>query len=102
MIFRAGQRVRRVRSGGEDPSLHLIPLGATGTVASASFVIGITEFVHVNWDVALPEDFGYVFPWTLAPLTDPKADEFIESLKKLSEEPLILTPEETFQIAGGA
>ena len=38
----------------------------------------------------------------LAPLTDPGSDAFIERLKKLGKEPVVLTPAELERVAGGA
>lgn len=100
MNFKVGQRVRYQDP---DPSSHPIQ-GQEGII------------VLLNWH---PEEYartnGYgqthwvYFPccptdhptrgwgcWEiyLRPLTDPRADVFLESLKKLGDEPLILTDEE--------
>jgi hypothetical protein len=94
-IYTVGQRVRRVRTGqtGNMAELFPIPLGSQGTVrvpvSAASF--GNTSFTIVDWDLAFGEDWSEVRTDTLAPLTDPKADEFIESIKTLKpyEEPKV-------------
>ncbi len=52
---------------------------AKGRLVYGVEIIGHPHPIFGDWS-ALPEH--------LAPLTDPKADEFIESLKKLGREPL--------------
>ena len=79
--FRVGQRVKRVGDPMPgDPvgyaSNTCMPLGATGIVTRLS-----TETTWVRNDVTNKE--WPCFHHTLAPLTDPKADAFIESIKQM-------------------
>ena len=69
--FHVGQRVKRIGEG------MFIPLGSEGTIISPVYD-GLCQ-----WRVA----FDGLHEWNcvqenLAPLTDPKADEFIERIKK--------------------
>lgn len=75
--FRVGQRVKRAR-----PYMASVPAGETGTVTACG-ALG----VGVRWDSYLDPTFRFYAPETLEPLIDPKADAFIESLRKLGREP---------------
>lgn len=86
--FKVGQRVRKVRMN--PPRLQVIPLGTEGVIVAERDADG--EYgVRWNCDMA---GFGFLYAssWMLAPLTDPKADAFIESLKKLAREPQPAAP----------
>ena len=83
--FKVGQRVRLVKS----------VLGNTGAecvvtaLAAEGYWSQIGEYVGIEIKID-GSDERYVAPdesW-LAPLTDPKADEFIERIKKLAREPV--------------
>ena len=70
-MFKVGQRVRRVFKAS-----HGVPVGETGTIT------GYAEFVReyrVAWDrapwSAMDPNLSYL-PESLAPLTDPSADEW--------------------------
>ena len=96
--FKVGRRVKRVAQG---PGLLPIPLGTTGTViGDDGFMFG-QHWTRVQWDIDLAPDYCSVFTDTLAPLTDPSADAFIDRLKKLGKEPVVLTPAELERVAGG-
>jgi hypothetical protein len=84
--FRVGQRVKRV--GHPDT----VPLGAEGVIIALDTVAGFGETVYhrVQWGAPV-HDWYHTQAKCLAPLTDPKAEQFIESLKNLKpyEEPLV-------------
>lgn len=98
-VFKVGMRVKRVRDpgstlfiGGYTP----LPVGATGVVAEIE-----SEFVRVIPDdrsAWVPFAYSGVRGWgckpsTLEPIVDdPKAEDFMASIKRLGETPLI--PEE--------
>lgn len=99
--FKVGQRVRVVAPisdvcGAEGVIVRAWPTPAAGRYDDRR--AGASWNVHIHGNPCGQLRF---FDDELAPLTDPKADQFIESLKKLANEPLVLTPEETLQIAGG-
>jgi hypothetical protein len=82
--FKVGQRCKYV-SGLLSPKL---PIGAEGTVA------GFNSFGYtVNFD--LYEDGWEVYSTSIAPLTDPGADAFIERIKRLGREPINDAPKVT-------
>lgn len=87
--FKVGDRVKVV-SGGDGQERQA--LGTCGTVIGLPGPAGLYE---VRMDIGLTNrGFDWLWwPHELAPLTDPKADEFIESLKKLKplhEEPRVV------------
>lgn len=79
--FKVGDRVKFVRHA---HYTNPIPLGTTGTVIER-LRLTIDDEVSVLVDAA--HDGGtrerYAKPWQLAPLTDPKADAFLEKMRKL-------------------
>lgn len=93
-IFRVGDRVRKVNNGHRKAQV-LVPLGAEGVI------VGWDPDGTFEWMVEYPDAPKPPFPWKyhfadsemLAPLTDPKADAFLESLKRLGREPLVPTKE---------
>lgn len=102
--FKVGQRVRVINPerGWESMS------GLQGIVTStdpSNFVrslkppydYGVTLDRAVETFTGPSASFKF-YAWELAPLTDPKADAFIEKLKKLGSEPLPLTPAELDRI----
>ena len=89
--FKVGQRVRIIKSvGGRHDGVEatiLTPLRMERSRACgfhAAHRIAIDGVGSFNPVTGLP--WGEPPEW-LAPLTDPKADAFIESLKKLAREP---------------
>lgn len=83
--FKVGQRVRVVKT-----HMHSIPwlIGKEGTILRATTEHG--GWGPAEWAVRVdgtPWDYMLFLSCHLAPLTDPKADEFIEKLKKLGNEP---------------
>ncbi len=90
--FKVGQRVRIIQSSKHPDNVgregvithdlwmdpHCSHSYARGRLVYNVALDGHPHAVHGTWG-ALPEQ--------LAPLTDPKADEFIEGLKKLAREP---------------
>jgi hypothetical protein len=92
-MFKVGQRVKFVRS--------ILP--AEGLVGEAGTVV---PFQHRDgWEVSV--QFDRKWPHVplgckcgeLEPLADPKAEQFIERLKKLGNEPLEITPAQIEQDA---
>ena len=86
--FRVGQRVRfagpysRHVNG---PGLR-IRVGQAGTIIGKACGVSLRDwFVLYDGEDAAAISDG----WQLRPLTDPKADEFIERIKKLEREPLV-------------
>ena len=100
--FKVGQRVKRISRYCFD-----IPVGSTGTISGYHHMPGC---INVDWDNgSINLDFGQgVAIHTLAPLTDPKADEFIERMRNpmpLRAVPYLepirtLTPAELEQVKG--
>jgi hypothetical protein len=84
--FHVGQRVKRIKTGPGEVNgflLHSAPLGAEGVVVS----IDGDGDCDVKFDA---EPCALTcYRWTLAPLTDPAADAFLERMKKLGREPLV-------------
>ena len=92
--FKVGQRVRKVEMQRPEDNgglrylgSPLAPIGTEGTVVALR---NEACAVDVAWD-GYPSR-GLASAWRvmlyqLAPLTDPKADAFVESLKKLAREP---------------
>lgn len=91
--FKVGQRVRIVKGGNT---------GAQGTILSPlqrlrlehirTLEVRDVDAHHVAID-GVPIPHGYVQPWAfppdfLSPLTDPKADAFMERIKKLEPLPV--------------
>lgn len=98
--FKVGQRVKKVAHMAESDCARqlsdypgnrakagfTVPLGAQGTILGEGY--GATY--EVMWDgVAPPPGWSYMvaFAYMIAPLTDSKADAFIESIKRLEREP---------------
>lgn len=91
--FKAGDRVRKIA---HHPLAghNFIPLGTEGTIVSAGW--------PAKWNMAW-DGHGELHPcgshwgaddFQLAPLTDPAADAFLERMKKLGSEPVVLTPKQ--------
>lgn len=78
MIYKVGQRVKRVKTG-PSGGLYELPLGSVGTITHDAG----GAFVAVDWDnhpdLNSP-DAGWC-RYSLAPLTDPLAEQFIQSVK---------------------
>lgn len=96
-VFKVGQRVRKVASMHKrdfsliDPKSPVrVPLGALGTVMrlrdDGAYSVAFDNYKGIAGDTGWFRQMDYC----LAPLTDPKADEFIERLKKLGKEPRIV------------
>jgi hypothetical protein len=89
MNFKVGQRVKRIRN--PEPSSIGPPVAAEGVVTRTD------SLVWVKFDQPYPwfsggniRDYGCELG-TIAPLTDPQADAFIERIKKLKpyDEPVV-------------
>jgi hypothetical protein len=87
--FKVGQRVKVIRSQGFIPKA----VGREATIIAIEPNRRCSAAHYIAID-GLPCDSlivigatGWAYPDQLAPLTDPRADAFIESLKKLSREP---------------
>ena len=85
--FKVGQRVRVV--GQAESSKHL-----WGSIVGVEAVIHAAPYLDADCGIALAgdtriwrSDFAY-----LAPLTDPKADAFIERVKSWKPEPVMPAP----------
>lgn len=92
--FRVGQRVRIVWLGGAAARRASDVLGREGTITAIPSAWHPRAECDVEIDGAPAVAYGYEDrPWAalfvnLAPLTDPKADAFIESVKKWKPEPV--------------
>jgi hypothetical protein len=96
--FKVGQRVRKIaamRPGDFMGRVHRVPHGAEGVVTHG---VDWTGMLEVQFD-GFPPLWG--FPYQLAPLTDPGAERFLASLRKLGNEPNILAPQELERVKGG-
>jgi hypothetical protein len=89
--FKVGQRVKKIANRSRlDPSWDEcldVPMNAEGVVKEVQNMYGEVTVVF-DFDGKRSSMPAY----TLAPLTDPKADEFIESIRKLKplhEEPKV-------------
>lgn len=78
--FRIGQRVRIVASSAEH-DLKGVETHITGPAYDSPRGVGYPT-------AATDGKYKGVLEWALAPLADPKADAFIERLKKLGNEPV--------------
>ena len=78
--YRVGQRVKRIRS-----SAYGVPVGAEGTVIAypGGKNDKVEYSVDIAWDNPTYERIG-VWVDTIAPLTDPGADEFIENMERFA------------------
>lgn len=98
--FKVGQRVKKIAKhdgGGKAFQWPIrVPLGALGTVIKGLSLVepinGLRpELVYTVAFDGIHSGYGLggysCAPHTLAPLTDPKADEFIERVKKWKPEP---------------
>lgn len=85
-VFKVGQRVKYVG----DRLNPRLPTGAEGIVLCS--MPGITRQLVYQVDFPRHALNGgsdwIVFPESLAPLTDPQADAFVERMKKLGREPV--------------
>jgi hypothetical protein len=96
--FKVGQRVRILRGtypGKEAAIWKMEPIYAWGPSVSYNLPGEIGHFLDVD-GVGRHHRDGSPIALTasgIAPLTDPKADEFIESLEKLGREPNVIAPE---------
>lgn len=97
--LKVGMRVRIVGVDRHD-SNAVRTLGHTGTITHA-FRHGYQWAVEVD-DVPAPGEYAFWAYHThqLAPLTDPRAEEFIAKLKKLGNEPVPLTPKQMEEVRG--
>jgi hypothetical protein len=80
--FKAGDRVKKVAPPPD--GINDVPMGATGVVIGPGVFSGdyyLVDFSPVGLDNA------NMAAYQLAPLTDPKADAFIEQVKKWKPEP---------------
>ena len=98
--FKVGQRVRIVA---QSPNSTGSYVGEEGTIVGAydgqrDWIVEFGKWMHEPTDIA--ETQGVFFNFELAPLTDPKADEFIARLKKLGSEPAILSPSQLKEVRG--
>lgn len=87
--FRVGQRVRVIGNSTSDSNGLL---GCTGTILHGSLV-GLIDHWYLEIDGRGRFHPGGVshyaaFSCDLSPLTDPGAERFVESLKKLAREPM--------------
>jgi hypothetical protein len=89
-MFKVGQRVKVVGHVLEPGNMDFRGLCGTVLGHESDYNLGLTVVVELDGKRSFG---GYCFaPEELAPLTDPKADEFIESIKKLKplhEEPKV-------------
>lgn len=97
--FKVGQRVRIVSAQGWDSGVPTTPspVGLEGIVVEVGagaweYGVEIHALRHNPTDFA-PNVWGFD-THNLAPLTDPAADQFIERMKKLGSEPVVLTPKQ--------
>lgn len=97
--FKVGQRVRIVRVGptcrpvvralvGREGTIVAIPSNSYFAVAECDVEIDGAPATSLGFD---DKPFASRFD-NLAPLTDPKADAFIESVKKWKPEPVVPLP----------
>lgn len=99
-IFKMGMRVKRVRNPKEMPASETtLPIGATGMVVPSRALFSGEGYVWVMPDNPPAAYFMNPVwgckPETLEPILgqDDKADEFINRLKKLGQEPVIAPPQ---------
>ena len=81
--FRIGQRVRIVSATPPEGNKYI---GMQGVIVGPywggrDWVVEFGRFMHQPTN--LPPSQGCFFTHDLAPLTDPKADQFIENIKRL-------------------
>lgn len=101
--FKVGQRVRFVKT--DNPALADL-VGREATIVSIP--AWSSGDCSITIDGALGRTYGGFLPsfatlfTHIAPLTDPKADEFIERIKKLGNEPMPLSPADLETVRGGA
>ena len=92
--FKVGQRVRLIS---QDPS----SIARWGNYIGQEAIVVATSHPHFSWALGIQflseQQLWAAMPRHLAPLTDPKADEFIEGLKKLAREPAPLVPQKVAQ-----
>lgn len=90
--FKVGQRVKKIAHDPERMHRMLVPVGASGVILAAS------SWHPDAWVVDFPGCAStdpywvnfHLMSFQIAPLTDPKADAFLESIRKmkpLHEEP---------------
>lgn len=106
--FKVGQRVRIIGLSPDDeryPGLKPL-LGAEGVILRASNrIIGnwIVDVPTVSFPAQTPQGLPptqfSIASERLRPLTDPKADEFIERVKKWKPEPEIVAPKQPVNVA---
>ena len=95
--FKVGQRVKKVEDvhpldvRGPRASVY-VPNGAVGTVTATSADFGDYLVRYDRYPSSHSSGTFAALSYQLAPLTDPRAEQFIESLKKLGREPQF-TPE---------
>jgi hypothetical protein len=85
--FKVGQRVKRI-GGCIDASYPAAPVGLEGTVLTAARqALGCTPGTLIL-DVRFDDGREWAcVPHSLAPLTDPAADAFVERIKRMEREP---------------
>ena len=90
--FRVGDKVRKIAPPID--GVNHVPMGAEGVITGPGLPMstGVTYY-EASFG---PRLTGMnMAEFQLAPLTDPKADEFIERVKKWKPEPeVVLTPED--------
>jgi hypothetical protein len=94
--FKVGQRVRVIAHYGDEPAPKGGWIGREGIVIARRWR-GI--FSGWRWYLNLGGFEWYFHDAELAPLTDPKADEFIEAVKKWKPEPEIVAPKQPVNVA---
>lgn len=85
--FKVGQRVRKVssaRSASRDPVR--VPFGAEGTIRGC-LKSGQYAVRYDHYTSSHPSGLYGEYDYMLVPLTDPKAEEFIERIKRMEREP---------------
>lgn len=95
--FKVGQRVKYVSARCREGRLWCARklVGLTGTIVRSNgddpeeweWVVELDRPMHVAYQ-QIPDNQMYADSCMLAPLTDPKAEEFIASLEKLGREPM--------------
>ena len=103
MQFHVGMRVRVVGSlqGAEDS--HEVPIGAEGVIVSNGrggcwhWIVDL--HVHEHSPGSLPSTHWGFYEEHLAPLTDPKAEQFLQSIRDIVADPMKPLPMEVEELA---
>lgn len=89
--FYVGQRVRLISHFGipyRRPGVQTVPVGTEGVIVGGAYIHSVTRELVYSVDFAGHGFTRACCPESLAPLTDPKADQFIEWVKKIKPEPV--------------